>query len=536
MKSIEETLYELVSVQSDTGTKKECDIAEKIYGILKDETYFKEHPELFGVYEKNDVLKRPVVWALRKGTSSKTIILMGHYDAVEIESYGVLKPYALKPGLLKEKLKKIVITDQDLKKDLESDNWVFGRGIADMKAGLAINLHTLLSNENMNINILFIAVPDEENMSSGALQSIQLYSDLKKKFGLDYKLCLISEPQFRKVDLCDDYMLFSGSMGKILPVVIAKGVLTHSAEIFNGLNSGFIIAEIIRNLELSTDFISEDMGMVTQPPTVQIFKDLKTNYDVSVPEYSTACFNILFLKSKAPLSVIEELKRVCKDSLEFVLKKYNESFDAVLSRGFIKEDKRKNFKAQVLTLAELEYEVKQRKNDFEDLKKEIEKFLEEKIKAHEFTLQAASIYYMKSLLEISGIDYPVVVIGIAPPYYPAVTNKVLNKDISGCLEGLSEYIKDKFSCGAKEYPYFWGMTDMSYMSCINPKEEREFLNNLTLPSSIYDVPVEEIAELNIPSFLIGPASRDVHQMGERVYMPDVKEGIPALFKKIIENL
>jgi len=531
---IEQILLDLVGVQSDTGTKLECQMAEKIYGMIKSNIYFKDNPELCGTYEGKDILKRPVVWALRKGRNNKTIILMGHYDAVEIESYGVLKPYALNPKLLKKKFKEVEIGNEELKEDLENEDWAFGRGIADMKAGIAINMHTLFTNGNKDINILFIAVPDEENMSSGAIQSIELYKILEDRFNLDYKLCIISEPQFRNVG--EDIQLIEGSMGKFLPIIMAKGILTHSAQIFNGLNSGFIISESIRNIELSTEIISEDMGIFTQPPTVQIFKDLKTTYDASVPEYSVACFNVLFLNNRTPLSIIENFKGICKKSLDYVIEKYNEAFDVMKEKGFIEEKARKHFRTEIITLAQLEDRVMQYKRDFNSYKEEMDKMLEDKIRNHEITLQDASIHYMKSLLEVSGIDYPVIVIGIAPPYYPAVNNEAIGEDINYCLQNLSEYMNQKYGIKTKKVPYLSGMTDMSYMSSVNPEEERKFLNNLTLPATIYDVPVEKISELNIPSLMIGPASKDVHQIGERVYMPDVIRRIPDVFNRIIEKL
>jgi len=118
MSSIKDILYKLVSVQSDTGTKKEIDMAECIFNIIKEHDYFKNNPELCGKYLNNDFLNRPAVWALRKGKTNKTIVLTGHYDAVEIESFGTLKEYALKPDELKEKLKsKSINVAEDVQKD-----------------------------------------------------------------------------------------------------------------------------------------------------------------------------------------------------------------------------------------------------------------------------------------------------------------------------------------------------------------------------------------------------------------------------------
>lgn len=536
MNKIEEILLDLVSVQSDTGTSLECNMAQKIYEILKKDKYFIDNPQYLGCYENNDILKRPVVWALKKGTGNKTLIMMGHYDAVEIDSYGELKEYALDPIKLKEKMKTMSFTDKQIEADLNDDNWMFGRATADMKAGVAINLHTLLNTNPEKLNLLFIGVPDEENISAGAIQSIGLYKELKEKFNLEYELSIISEPQLRDPKEDKDVILYSGTMGKFLPIIMAKGVLTHSAEILKGINSNFIISEIVHNLELTTDFVCEDRGVFTQPPTVQILKDLKTTYDVSTPEYSVMCLNVLFLKNKTPMEILENMTDICEKSLNDVIAKYNKSFDYMMERGFIKESERKNFIPRVMTVAQLEQEVKSSNLDYDKFKEETMKSLKEQILNKDITLQTASIEYMKKLLEKSQIDNPVVLIGIAPPYYPSVCNAFIDKDINYCTKGLDGYMKETFDSGIVDVAYLSVMDDMSYMSCTNPVEERAFLNNMVLSSSLYDVPVEDISELNIPSYMIGPAAKDVHKFGERVYIPDVVEKIPMLFNKIIENM
>jgi arginine utilization protein RocB len=458
---------------------------------------------------------------------------MGHYDAVEIESYGLLKPYALNPLKLKEKMLDGRIGDDSLLADLTGGDWLPGRGIGDMKAGLAINMHTLFSYEPANLNILFIAVPDEENMSSGALQSVYLYEELKKRFGLDYAMCLISEPHIGGAGENGDITLYSGTMGKFLPVIMAKGVLTHAAEIFHGLNSSFIIAEIIHNIELTTDLISSDRGAFTQPPTVQIMRDLKTTYDVSVPEYSVLGLNVLFLGDRPPSSLLQSLMDICKKSMDSVIARYDTAFDFMRDRGFITESTRKKFRGAVLTLSELRDMVKERcGGDYESFATDIDAHVKSAVESGEMTQQNASIYIMKSLLKESGITDPVAVIGVSPPYYPATCNEELGRSTADYTRGLAEWMNGRFGVGVKEASYLSAMTDMSYMSCYDPISDRAFLRNLAIPEGMYDVPVERMASLNIPSFLVGPAGKNIHQAWERVYMPDVRERIPALFHKI----
>lgn len=335
MRPIEELMLELVGVQSDTGTAMERAMAEKILSLIKECPYFVAHPELCGMYEEDDVLHRPVVWALRKGSGNRTVILHGHYDAVEIDTYGVLKPYALSPALLKERMLAMRFGDEELHRDLRDEDWCFGRGVADMKAGVAINLHTLFTNGNEAVNILFVAVPDEENLSFGALQAVGLFEGLKKRCALDYRLAIITEPQIRGSGAGGPIQLIQGSTGKILPVILAKGVLTHSADLMNGLNSAFILSEIVRDVELRTDMVSEDDGAFAQPPATLFMRDLKAACDVSLPEYSAACLNILYLRSKEPMSIVESLRRISADALRRAVDKHKSAFDFMAPKGFV---------------------------------------------------------------------------------------------------------------------------------------------------------------------------------------------------------
>ena len=55
-------------------------------------------------------------------------------------------------------------------------------------------------------------------------------------------------------------------------------------------------------------------------------------------------------------------------------------------------------------------------------------------------------------------------------------------------------------------------------------------------SSIYDIPFETIAKLDTPCLYLGPRCEDVHQWGERVYMPDVEIIVPEIIKELIKTI
>ncbi|MFV0517958.1 MAG: M20/M25/M40 family metallo-hydrolase [Aminipila sp.] len=530
---IKDILLDLVSAQSDTGTALEVNVANKILSYIKEDSYFSNHREYFGYEIGGDIFDRPVIWALRKGKCNKTIILSGHYDAVEIDCYGELKPYALSPDLLKEKLLKFPHNNELLKEQIKDSSWLFGRGTADMKAGLAIALHTLLTYEDPEVNILFTAVCDEENISAGTLVSLPLYLKLKDKFNLDYKLTVISEPQF---DKSDGFVVYNGGSGKMLPMIVAKGKVAHCAQPLKGLNSVHMMAEIVRNIDLNPELTTEDLGVSTQVPVVQVMKDLKTTYDVSMADFTFACVNVLFLNSKNPPIIMEKIKKICMDSMDELMAKYEKSYAFSLDKNLIHPDDKPNFNIKVVSLKQLENIVKEIKPDYEEFKNALEKYLQEKVKGKEFTILNASVYYMQELIKASCITEPLVVVGLAAPYYPAVCNEYLNKDITFAKESIAKIVEQKYNLPLNFTPYFTGMGDISYMTCPNPELERELMSNITLPSSLYDIPFETIAEIDTPCLYLGPRCEDVHQWGERVYMPDVENIVPEILTELIKSM
>ena len=65
---LEKLFYELVKIQSDTGTELEKDVETYIYDWLAELDYFRDNKELFGKYQlSDDPLERAVVWGLRRG-------------------------------------------------------------------------------------------------------------------------------------------------------------------------------------------------------------------------------------------------------------------------------------------------------------------------------------------------------------------------------------------------------------------------------------------------------------------------------------
>jgi len=205
---ISELLMDLVRIQSDTGTRLERDVEDYLHQWLGEHAYFKSHPKYFGRYPlPQDPLERSAVWALVKGQGDQTVILMHHHDVVDAFDYGSLAKWAYDPPRLQTALGEVALSEE-VRRDLESGNWIFGRGTGDMKAGAAIQLVMLAEyavRPGFKGNILLLSVPDEESLSVGMRGSLGLLIDLKTRFNLNYRMLINAEPHSKEQNKCGTF-------------------------------------------------------------------------------------------------------------------------------------------------------------------------------------------------------------------------------------------------------------------------------------------------------------------------------------------
>src|SRR5699024_7753789 len=137
---------ELVGIKSEVNTEGEYAIAEVGYDRLKKHPYFKTNQDRLVMEETiNDEQERYNVRAYEKGTqteSNRTEVLMGHMDTVGVDDFGVYQELAFKPDEWKVHLKNESLPEA-VQSQVESDDWLFGRGVLDMKSGVASNIHLL---------------------------------------------------------------------------------------------------------------------------------------------------------------------------------------------------------------------------------------------------------------------------------------------------------------------------------------------------------------------------------------------------------
>ncbi|SHI52726.1 Arginine utilization protein RocB [Dethiosulfatibacter aminovorans DSM 17477] len=534
-RDVEKLMYELVAVQSDTGTAQELEVERFIYEWFSRLDYFKKNDRNFGYFHmKNDPFKRSAVWALVKGKGDETIILLNHHDVVDSFDYGELMEFAYKPAALKEKMAGMELNDE-VKADLHDDDWIFGRGTADMKAGAAIEMKLVESFSEVDYfsgNVLFISVPDEENLSLGMRDAVLLLEDLKNEFSLDYKFTINTEPHNR--DRQDEYVYFDGSVGKLLMSVYVKGKRTHMGEIFKGLNPSYVLSKIIDKTEMNTDFSDFSHGMVTPPPSWGFARDFKERYDVSVPEAAGGYIGFLTLES-TPYEIMSELKNICKEACDEAYRDINRNFKRFNN---IKESY--DIKTRVLTYQELmsealAYDDNLTNSVIEDKKKEIAG----KINRGEITLAESNLLLIKSLLDIIPDKNPVVVLSISPPYYPHILKDNIDlKDryLLDIDDNISGFLYKNTALDVKNKKAFMGISDGSYFDFQCGRGVGNYVKeNMPLWGSLYSIPFEGMKNLGIPVINLGPWGKDIHKISERVNRIDLNETVPNLIRYIIEG-
>lgn len=511
-----ENFYKLMSKRSDSETKHEVEFESLLIDMIKSIDYFKQNPSNFGKSQLDgDELGRNCVWAFADNHAEKTVIVFGHFDIVGIEQYGDLKSIAYDAEKLMEKLGHL---------ETDSENWIFGRGSCDMKAGIAINLEMLKrAVENPNYpNVLFLAVPDEENMSAGMRHAVTLLQVLKSKFGLNYHCAFLTEPHERSQN--NEFVTYSGSAGKMMPMLVAKGIPVHTGEVFKGLNPIGILTEAVKAVEMNTEMADVLYKRMTPPPTFLCMRDLKSGYDVTTPEFAVAYFNWMFLKDSLDQK-LNQLKELCVWSMEDAINQFNYSHNEFLRKqGHRWFECVKEFSPDVLLFDELKARV-QEKTDADGF---IDDFLSEN---KDLDDRKVTEMLIKSMIEFLEIETPLIVIALLTPFYPAVDFTEFHK------EQMNEVIEtwcSKRELAYRNEPFFMKICDMSYLRGCEGRYD-SVADNMPLMGRRYDIDFKSLSQLDIPCAIIGPWGKDLHQKTERVYKPDLEVNIPELLEQLLKH-
>lgn len=527
-----------LAIQSETGTVVENDASQFIYNHFKKNAYFVNHPDYFGLHAiPNDSLNRQVAWALVKGIGNKTVVLIHHLDVVGVEDYKLFKENAHHPSELRTALlERPEALNKEAFEDLKTDEWLFGRGTADMKGGGSIQISIMDAYshlDNFEGNIILLAVPDEENLSAGMRAAMSLLKQLKVKYGFSYQLMINSEPHQRKEESVGVFS--GGSIGKALPFVYVRGILAHAGKSAEGFNPLGILSEFIRRTEMSLDLAeySEDANEMAPPPTWLLSRDSKTVYDVSMPLSAFGCLSVHLLSNRIQ-EITGLLIEMAKGAASESANRVNESSRMFNNRTH-RSDNRKPWKPAVLTFSEfINQSTLQCGEAFVTYYEKALHRMNETLTSGEDSNASATWKLLDEAIEYVGSEEPVVIIGYIPPYYPSVSyhdQPKHKKQITELFNGLQSYCEMTFNQTYIIESYFTGISDLSYAS-LNasdaPLLEKAVAGEMPLYGVNYHIPFKEIAECAMPCINIGPWGKDFHKISERVLKKDLLVRTPSL--------
>src|SRR5699024_3365392 len=132
----------LVGTESIVDVDGEQDIATFIYNHLAAHPYCAENSsQLVREQTSKEERKRYKVLAYVKGTkgvSNRSVVLTGHMDTVGVDDFNKQRELAFSPEDWMKFLQDEKIPEQ-AKEHLDSGDWLFGRGVLDMKRAICIS-------------------------------------------------------------------------------------------------------------------------------------------------------------------------------------------------------------------------------------------------------------------------------------------------------------------------------------------------------------------------------------------------------------
>ncbi len=536
---------ELVSIKSTSPGAGETQVAQAVLRLLSAGGLEDAYTDIGLDALEDDPFGRHNAYAFVRGQRPQTVILLGHIDTVGTEDYGRLEPFALDPEALDARRADLIAMTPGLADDLSDpdtgQDWMLGRGVNDMKSGVAVNiaitrhLAGLARDGQLPLSLVLLATCDEENESAGVLQAVRFLLRLKQRYGLDY-LGVINTDYTTSLFPGDPHRYaYTGTIGKLLPSFLVIGGEAHVGEPFHGLDANLLAAELIADLSMN-DALCDVLGEQRTPPPVTLHAtDLKTSYDVQLPFAAYFYLNVLTLTT-TPGELLERLRQRAEAVLARVLARVDEA-ERRWSGGLSSQQRA----GAVLTYAEVLALAVSRHGE-QAVQVALAEEWERSLTGPDGRMRDArerSLRQVQRLWRLSEQPGPLVILYFSPPYYPHLTARAgIFQDAVEAVAGAhpEQHLRVE-AC----YPF---LSDMSYLRLDSSVDLSALTANMPLwqePATpprpgAYRLPLDAIQALDVPFVNIGPYGRGVHQRGERVLMSYSFETLPRLICEIIDEL
>lgn len=487
-----------------------------------------------GVVWTIEVNGRYCVALLVRGSGRETVILTGHYDTVSLEDYGDLTGLATRPDELRlallERLNRRATTEAELraKADLTTEDFLPGRGLLDMKAGLAAGLavaEAFAADPHRNGNILFIAVPDEENNSAGARRAAPELAAIAAQHHLTYVAAINLDAIADNTDGSRGRVIALGTVGKVLPTAYVVGQPSHSGFPLNGLNAATILSSIAARLEWAAELTDMSASQPGTPPSLLSICDGKAAYDVTTPASAFAAWNVLMHK-REPADILDAFDKLCAEGASAHLAALKQRAEALGMRGACQS-------ADRIPIYRYEFVSGHAAIHNPSAYEKLEAFRAELL-ASGRSLPDQCRLLTERMWAASGLPGPAVITGFGSiPYLPTTLS---DTPAARSLKRIAEEAAARWSAlyGATItcVDYFAGISDMSFFG----EADEQAIGIVARNTPMWDHAVRwpDNALGRIPTINVGPWGRDYHTPLERLHTGYAFEVLPSLLLDIVD--
>ncbi|MBC2885294.1 M20/M25/M40 family metallo-hydrolase [Ochrobactrum sp. CM-21-5] len=525
----------MVRWPSETGTPDEASFGPKLAELLREIPYFQENPGDIAVIDSHGSPMTQNIVAVVRGTGRRTLALAGHYDVVETANYRDLKHLAFEPDALLEALvadlssRPLAPNEEKALADFRSGNYVPGRGMLDMKSGVAAGIATLehfSGQADREGNLILFVTPDEERGSRGMRSLRDALPELTERWGLDIVAGVNLDATSDQGNGAEGRAIYRGTIGKQLPFAFVVGQPSHASYPFEGISAHRIASEIMSAVEANAVLCDTGDGEISPPPICLEARDFRGGYEVTTPERTWIAFNWL-THSISPDALLQKFRGIVADALERSIEHFNT--EAERFANLVGGTANGNHKGRIWTVAELRDEVKRIGGD--EALKRIEA-LETELSGSDNPLLITRELVDRMVAE-ARITGPAVIIGFGSLVYPHVhigDGTALERAFSSAVETARLDIEKRFETTIRYREIFAGISDMSFFGHVPDADESAVIAANTPAAQFIDRASPKT--LSYPVVNIGPWGREYHQRLERVYAPYAFNVLPQFLYEI----
>ncbi|WP_119387925.1 M20/M25/M40 family metallo-hydrolase [Taklimakanibacter lacteus] len=504
--------------RSVTGTQGECDFPHLLKTMLAQARYFHLHPEHLKVQPLDDGTARANLLALVKGEGRRTVVLAGHFDTVPFDDYAELAPFACDPETLLpmiiDKLKRTAENPLALA-DLLSGDYLPGRGLLDMKAGIAAAIAVLeafAAEEHREGNILLLATPDEEDRSAGMRAAAALLPKIARDSDLDISLVINLDSIADDGDGSFGRSVSMGSIGKLLLTALVVGREAHACYPFAGVNANYLAAELLTEFECTPELAETSGHEIAAPPSALYAKDMKSGYNVTTPARVFVYWNTLQHR-RSPAEVLSLATGMARQAMDRAMERLGERARAVSPPQPFRQES-----VPVLSFAELIAQARKSDPDFDSAFALLNGELAER---QDLDFPSRARLASEFAWAATRLPGPAVILGFGSLPYPAVTfgDAQLGERL---MAVLGEAAAEK-GTSLSRIGYFPGISDMSFLGETSGDLSVAEANTPIWGASFALAPSPGYKVINI-----GPWGRDYHHWLERLNAPYAFDVLPHL--------